>query len=442
MAKDKSTEPDVRPRLEVFLTKSVLYEEGREPETFSEGVPDNRAKARLEQIRAELDAGFLVACIENSTKADTSHDLAPAHVALLSSLVDAVTSEVGRALVGLTVLQLTVKAIAPEQSIRLHKAGGRGANFSWVGGIPMRVLDKNFVTPALRRFGLLKLNADGFMMTRSLAENYPYSQLYKAAVRGGRSEWLELVDLVERQSLEAKPALLCILGLLHNRSDRFQKLAKNAMTELTAVAKRCKRLEEATGFIKGFVDESPYSARVFEIAMHALFQVLQEKNVFGGVLKPLCQMRSANKKHGNIGDIEIVKKHGGLEILESWDAKYGKPYLRDELDEVSEKLEDHSETAVVGFVTDCAPSLKREIKQRCEEIQELHEVEVVIQSFEDWVKAQVERVSTSVRSTLPYDWLIAFGESLCQRRRDLAPIDEPADSWVENLEQFAKTWGR
>ena len=104
------------------------------------------------------------------------------------------------------------------------------------------------------------------------------------------------------------------------------------MKELRLIAENTTDLESAISFIKSFVDESPYSARVFEIAMHAFFQVLQDKNVFEGVLKPLCQMRSANKKHGNIGDIEIVKKHGGLEILESWDAKYGKPYLRDELE--------------------------------------------------------------------------------------------------------------
>jgi hypothetical protein len=36
-------------------------------------------------------------------------------------------------------------------------------------------------------------------------------------------------------------------------------------------------------------------------------------------LKPLSQMRSANKKHGNIGDIEILEAR---QIIESWDAKY------------------------------------------------------------------------------------------------------------------------
>ncbi len=37
-------------------------------------------------------------------------------------------------------------------------------------------------------------------------------------------------------------------------------------------------------------------------------------------------MRSANKKHGNIGDLEVLEKSN---IIEAWDAKYGKAYLRD-----------------------------------------------------------------------------------------------------------------
>ena len=154
--------------------------------------------------------------------------------------------------------------------------------------------------------------------------------------------------------------------------------------------------------------------------LHALFQVLAEQKVFGGVLKPLCQMRSANKKHGNIGDIEIIKKAGGLEILEAWDAKYGKPYLRDELDEVNEKLEDHSETEVVGFVVDTEPNRKEEIQERVREIEQLHEVKVYIQSFEEWVDPR--RRATGVNPTdLGKQWVLAFSESLCQMRRDLAP---------------------
>ena len=140
---------------------------------------------------------------------------------LIECLVSSITSETGRAIVGLSILQLCVKIVCPEQSVRLHKAGSGGANFAWKEGIPMRVLDNRFITPALREYGLLRLNADGFMMTRNLAENYPYSELYKAAIRGAKKEWAELIELMERDEIDAAAALKLAITLLYNTSQAF-----------------------------------------------------------------------------------------------------------------------------------------------------------------------------------------------------------------------------
>lgn len=438
MANEKK--PDEKPRLEVYLRKSILVHEDGDTHQFTEGNPTTTAKQRLETIRQALTKGFLtdiiVACKRPGFAVDPIDE---AHLALLTGLVDSVTSEVGRAIVGLTVLQLCVKSITPEQSVRLHKAGGGGGNFSWCEGIPMRVLDKNFITPTLREHELLKLNADGFMMTRSLAENYPYSKLYKAAIRGARREWLELVDLMEMGQLAPLPALKNLVGMLINRSDRFKRAAEGAMKSVTGAAARIKNLADAVRFLSGFIESAPYSARLFEVAMHSLFQVLEEAKVFGGSLKPLSQMRSANKKHGNVGDIEIVKKLGGLEIIEAWDAKYGKLDLRDELEELNEKLGDHSETEVAGFVTDRAPTMKPDAVSRAQELELMHEVEIRVMAFGDWVTAQVERIGTKSVAVGAL-WITAFAECLCQRRRERAPIDEPCDAWVDALAVYAAEW--
>lgn len=433
-------QPVDKPRLEVYLKRSVLVHEDGDSHQFDEGNPTTPAKQRLEKIKQELTKGFLTNIITACKQPGYTVDpLDEKHVELLTGLVDSVTSEVGRAIVGLTVLQFCVKAITPEQSVRLHKAGGGGGNFSWCEGIPMRVLDKNFITPTLREHELLKLNADGFMMTRSLAENYPYSKLYKAAIRGARREWLELVDLIEKGKLAPLPALKNLIGMLINRSDRFKRAAEAAMHAVTGAAAKVKTLADAVRFLRGFIDAAPYSARLFEVAMHSLFQVLEDAGVFGGSLKPLSQMRSANKKHGNVGDIEIVKRLGGMEIIEAWDAKYGKLDLRDELEELNEKLGDHSETEVAGFVTDRAPSLKADVKSRMEELEQMHEVKISILGFDEWVTGQVERIG-SKSAAVGALWITAFGECFCQKRRDRAPIDEPCDAWVDALDAYAKAW--
>jgi hypothetical protein len=432
-----------KPRLEVCLARSRLVHEHKPAQEFKEGKPSAAARERLQKIREELDRGFLSDLITECRKpaAGAVDPIDEDHVRLLDRLVGQVTSEFGRGLVILTVLQLCIKAVAPAQSIRLHKSGGGGGNFSWAEGVPMRTLDNNYITPVLRRFDLIRMNKDGGMMTRTLAENYPYCKLYKAAIRGGRKEWMELVDLIEYGDLPARPALKHLIGLLWNHSDKFQASVKQALKAVQEVFPRVGSLDDAIAFVAEYVDRSDYSARVLEIAMHALFQVLEDAKLLEGVLKPLCQMRSANKKHGNVGDIEVIRKKGGLEILEAWDAKYGKPYLREELEEVNEKLEDHSETETVGFVVNVAPDMRDEIKRRMAEVEQLHDVEVVIQSFPDWVRSQhASRADSVSGKEFGRRWIMAFAESLTQQRRDRAPIDEPADAWVAFLTDYCLAW--
>ena len=55
----------------------------------------------------------------------------------------------------------------------------------------MRTLDASYSTPFLREYGLLNVNKYGVFMTRSLAENYPYSSFYKAEMRGPFEEWID-----------------------------------------------------------------------------------------------------------------------------------------------------------------------------------------------------------------------------------------------------------
>jgi len=120
--------------------------------------------------------------------------------------------------------------------------------------------------------------------------------------------------------------------------------------------------DDILDLINAHIDASDYAARLMEVAMHSLMQSVVSTGVFVTYeLKPLSQMRSANKNNGNIGDIELLENN---EIVESWDAKYGKINLRDEIDEVSEKLEYHDKVETVGFVTTDSPIRNSEINSK------------------------------------------------------------------------------
>ncbi len=425
--------------LRVFKNKSELVGSDGKKEVFLEGKCSQNAKLRYQKITRELSNDYLerqiIFCRDRAGSLELSQ-LKSTYTEMLNKLVNSVTSEVGRALVGLAILQLCVKAIEAKQSIRLHKSSTNRSTFSWQEGIPMRSLDKQYITPVLRKYDLLKLNADGFMMTRSLAENYPYSPVYKANIRGARLEWLNLVEAIEAEEINPEAALHCLLSQLLNKASAFQTLAAETIATLQHFLDSTEEInrENIAALIWKHIDGSDYAARIMEVAMHSLMQALQEAQVFPETeLKPLSQMRSANKKHGNIGDIEILIEEN---IIEAWDAKYGKAYLRDELEELADKLLANPDVVLAGFVTSVELERQEELASRRQEIEEDFGITLEILTFSEWVQKQFTRALETglvTEKQLASAWLIAYTESLAQKRRELAPIDEPCHQWLTNL---------
>lgn len=419
-------------KLTIYPDKSVLETDGSVSE-FIEGVQTNCAKNRACKIQKAFEDGFLENLILQLTE-NPSSDLSLSDVArqCLDELIDSVTSEVGRALVGLSVLQAAIKAIEPEQSVRLHKGGRSSAAFSWTEGLSMRVLDKNYITPTLRRHKLLRLNADGFMMTRSLAENYPYSKLYKAQLRGARAAWLDLVEGLEDGSIDGLEALTYLLSRMINKSSDLEELAELALSKAEHLSQTLSP-NEIRDLLQRYVYEDSYSARLFEVMLHAAFQVLDEKGQLDGSLKPLSQMRSANKKHKNVGDVEVETRPGSRLILESWDAKFGKSHLREEVEELYEKLADQPECFVAGFVTSGEPEIDIEIQGRIAELEDTHgtNLEIPIVDFRGFLESVV--YTRIAAEEFAPRWLVFFISSVAQKRRHIAPIDEPCEAWLRRF---------
>jgi hypothetical protein len=431
----KSTEKHLR----VFESRSEYVMHNGQIEIFPEGVVSNNAKKRMKLIKDEFEQRYLEQIISDLKEGKITTDLTKVSYSTqtnLRQLVDLVTSEVGRALIGLTVMQLCIKAISPEQSIRLHKGSSNRGSFSWVEGVSMRTLDKNYVTPTLRRHDLVRLNADGFMMTRSLAENYPYSSLYKAQLRGARDQWLAIVEELEIGITDPQESLKYLLSLLLNAANSFNQVASQLIQFLETKLSNFNTRDTVIKLMKSHADSSDYAARLLEISMHALLQPAVDCGALGDVtLKPLSQMRSANKKHGNIGDIELLE---GRDIVESWDAKYGKSYLREEIEEAAEKIPNHDHIQIVGFVTNAEIRRTAELNNRIAELSALYAVDFRIITYEEWVELFYNRCIDSLlidEKSLSQEWIKAYALTLAQRKRAIAPVDEPCLEWIRQLSQ-------
>ncbi|MEM1506248.1 DNA cytosine methyltransferase [Domibacillus sp. 8LH] len=429
--KPEGTSQQIEPHLIVYPDRSI-YNSGQSQVEFKEGAQNAETKERYNLIQANLKSGYLEKLIEEvKTNPDvinnlTLSDEAKEQIEKISSY----TSEQGRGLIGVLVGQLAIKAIAPVQDIRLHKGNNASVNFSWVEGVSMRTINTGHVISVLRSHDLLKVNNFGSMMTRTFAENYPYSPLYKATIKGPKKEWLILVDMIQEGKVDALAALKYLLSHLANKSDEFNSNSEQAIKLTKELLKKQFELEDAADLVIEYMNSTKYAPRVFEVALHSLLQILDEQEKLPGVLNPLSQMRSANKKHGNIGDVEISPQRDSNLIIEAWDAKYKKPYLLDELEELSDKLEVHAETALAGFVVDSPPIIDEDVNSRKTELEELYNTHIKILSFKEWVNFKAE--DTSIPD-LAGKWLLAFVESLCQKRREYAPIDEPCNDWVKDL---------
>jgi len=437
---DESLEKHIR----VYVNRCEYFLGDGRTEIYSEGIVSEDTKKRYILIKDAFKNGFLDTLIEDLKLSKIT--ITPSKISYktqenLKQLVGSVTSEIGRALVGLTVMQLSIKAIDSNQSIRLHKASPNRNSFSWVNGISMRSLDRDYVTPILRKHDLLHLNADGFMMTRSLAENYPYTDLYKAQLRGAKIQWLSIVEELENNATDPIESLKYLLSLLLNSAQDFSNKTNELITLANEKLKVFKTQNIVESFMKSHIEISGYAARLLEISMHTLLQAIEENNSLGDLnLAPLSQMRSANKKHGNIGDIELIDNG---EIIEAWDAKYGKGYLREEIEEISEKLSKHNHVSLVGFVTTVPTVQNNELNKRVNELEEYTGVNIKILQYSDWVNVMYKRClefQLVNEEKLSKDWFMAYVLTISQRKRNIAPIDEPCFEWVvalkKTLEQY------
>lgn len=419
--------------LDVYLDHQELHI-NNVVKTYYEGVQSTEAKRRYEKIKKTLETDYLQKKLDNLDNVDFS-ELSDENKRLLKALVGGVTSEKGRGILGVAFLQLVIKTITPEQSIRLHKSSNKEGNFSWEDGISMRTLNAKYTGKFLKDNGLLNSNKYGSFMTRTLAENYPFSKLYKAEIRGPFDEWIAIVDAIENNTMPTELALSYLMLLMKRNAEAFQKIAE----ETVALAENYPNVtfSHIHKIMKSFYNSTYGKARAFEVVMHGLMQAKAEMDAIGDLeLAPLSQMRSANKKHGNVGDIELIID--GI-IIKAWDAKYGKTYFLDELDELRDKLADNQSVEVAGFVADKDVDKTDEILDKLSEIEADNSVKIVICSFDEWVKQQTDVFSEDERKIFAKKWLMAVVETFALKRPDYAPIEEPSEKWLIDIGNQLKT---
>lgn len=441
----------VEPHMRVYRDRVVLIRaDGREL-TFAQGPMSAGAQTRYESIRQALEGGWLDTTAALALNSAFTTSLTPDWQTRLERLADGVTNQEGKALATISVLQAAIKAIEPAQSIRLTKghagpkatkapkrktvdAPKRRETFSWADGLSMRTLSSEYLVPFLRKQNLVLMNADGPFMTRGFAENYPYSPFYKAEIRGPRPDWDDLVEGLESGDLNAKDAFVYLIALLSNRSKAFETSVKETMRAVRAYLGTNRTFSEIATLIDEHVRDSRNAARPLEIAIHSLYQAIYWKRPGAMLeLRPLAQMRSANVKAGNVGDVELVRAVDRAPVV-AWDAKFGIVDLSEQIGELGGKLLSNRTVERAGFVVDSTPRSDPLTVRLLSESGQKTGAAVTVQKFREWAEAEA-RMTGLVLDEIGRNWLTAYAETLCQMRREIAPIDEPSKPWVDGLRE-------
>jgi len=90
--------------------ESTLHRVNEPPVTYKEGKLSDSAKERYAKIRKTLEGGYLENVIQECKQPNLSIALSNEHIDLINEMVNSITSEVGRAVVGLYILAPTAAA--------------------------------------------------------------------------------------------------------------------------------------------------------------------------------------------------------------------------------------------------------------------------------------------------------------------------------------------
>lgn len=99
-------------------------------------------------------------------------------------------------------------------------------------------------------------------------------------------------------------------------------------------------------------------------------------------------------------------------------------------------MSNHPSVILAGFVTSVKLQRQSELISRCQELEEEFGIFLEILTFTDWVQNKFNQAIQEgfiTEEKLASAWLIAYTESLAQKRRNIAPIDEPSQQWLTTL---------
>lgn len=423
----------------------IYIDERGEVHRFEVGKPSEETQRRYQNVISALDSGKFRSLLDEATnlsERDEEPDIAEEHAALLSDVAKGIHNK-GRGIAGVCCAQLFTKSVESDLSTRLHKGGEPSGDFSWREGWSLRqVDDKDDVGTGveLNRRGILYSNTDGgAVMTRTLAESEPFTQLYEPAVAGPRQAWLDVVDSLEREELDPENGLVYLLKRLIDEKRLTEEFTEQVLELVSQFVKTEPSAEEVRDLIATHVGQADQGAPLLEIAVHSFLQVIEDVGSLTGELVQLQTLTSPDRRGGestrevrDLGDVQTTVDGG---IRAAWDAKLDITITHEELASLEEKLNSEMMPGSIGYVTLDEPGLGEEVDSQPDGL-EVAGIDVELYSLENFTEKYPQTTDNETLPIEPANWLIAYVETLARQRPERAVVRESPLAWLESLQEL------
>ena len=245
------------------------------------------------------------------------------------------------------------KIVYPEQDIRLHKA-------DFDGGFSARGLDTAVTVPFLQSKGL-PYNVETHWLSQTLSFAGPFmpDSILKTVPKSAGPDLVAVANIIQNADSEDKAESVVTLMLYHMIQERNKGNIQLTKPKNLSIDQVLYLLHKH--FEYKYKKNAP---RLPQVAVYAIYQCLKESvgRYSNFELLPLERLKTANRKSGSVGDIDLALNGRPIEAVE---IKYEIPVSASIVAEAMQKIK--SESVERYLILSTRPPLDSDI-QKIEEL--------------------------------------------------------------------------
>lgn len=350
-------------------------------------------KSKVDLLRAVLDASYV-----SAEKIFKSGDIAPLKENIDEELFQSAweLGAVAHAARGVALTLCAYKIIAEEQDIRIHKADHEG-------GFSARSFDTVVTVPFLQRQSL-PYNSQTHWLSQTFSFTCPYHRGLTLRTNPKKAGPLMVtvvneVEEAQQPRVAAEAVVKIILYRLIEERDK-SKVSLEKPKEL-AIDLVVELLQKH--FNKAYSKNAP---RLPQIAVYAIYRcIINSMERYQGLdLQPLERMKTANRKSGSVGDIDVNR---GRQAVEAVEVKLGIEITEAEVNEAIEKIRHASVNRYLILSTSgIAKGQEVKIKKIQYDFRRANGCEIIINGVIDTIKYYLRLIRSTTDFIYQYTTIV------------------------------------